>query len=234
MNHRPLILFILFWTTACTGPTPQDTASDVKTPVVFGFPLLEPERFPVLVGVDHDPEKQPDTLLGSATCTDYLGRGFPNCYDQHHGNDYILDGDFSEMDTRPAIILAAADGVVISVEDGHYDKCHPGPDFEITCDGNPIIANHIKIEHNDGVVSKYWHLRKHSTRVAVGDQVSCGQAIGEVGSSGISSKPHLHFAVNDQNGDSLNPYAGPYSQNESWWHTQNAQDVLPGPGCTAQ
>ena len=75
MNHRPLILFILFWITACTGPTPQDTASDVKTPVVFGFPLLEPERFPVLVGVDHDSEKQPDTLLGSATCTDYLGRG---------------------------------------------------------------------------------------------------------------------------------------------------------------
>lgn len=234
-SHYPrLITLCLLGAFSCTGPKDQDTGPELTTPVVFGFPLLEPERFPVLVGVDHDPQKQDDTLLGSATCTDYLGRGFPNCYDEHHGNDYILDGPFSEMDTNPATIVAAADGVVTSIADGHYDKCHPGPDFEITCDGNPIIANHVIIEHIEGVVSKYWHLRKNSVRVSVGDQVTCGQAIGEVGSSGISSKPHLHFAVEDPSGVPLNPYAGPYSQKESWWHTQNAPDVLPGAGCTAQ
>lgn len=219
---------------ACTAGAPEDTGTRWTPPVVFGFPLLEPERFPVLVGVDHDPIQQDDTLLGAATCTDYMGRGFPNCYDQHHGNDYILDGDFSVMDTQPAAVLAAADGIIISVVDGHYDKCHPGPDFNITCDGNPIIANHVQIEHADGIVSKYWHLRKDSVRVAVGEAVSCGQILGEVGSSGNSSKPHLHFEVEDPEGHLLNPYAGPYSQEVSWWHTQNAPDVLPGPGCTVR
>jgi len=220
-----------FFSLACGG-SELDSTLESEPPVTFGFPLAEPNRFPVLVGVDHDRVKQEDTFLGSATCTDYIGRGFPNCYDQHNGNDYILDGDFEQMDLYPADILAAADGTVISIEDGHYDKCQLDEDFKIDCDGNPIIANHVKIEHKEGVISLYSHLRIHSVRVAVGDTVSCGDIIGEVGSSGRSSKPHLHFEVSDSNGDLLNPYAGPLSQPLSWWETQNAPDVLPGGGCT--
>ena len=181
-------------TFACVGPEPIDALLP-QTPVVFGFPLAEPERFPVLVGLDHDPIVQEDTIIGAATCTDYLGRSFPNCYDEHDGNDYILDGDFSQMDTDPAIILAAADGRVIDIEDGHYDKCHPDESFQITCDGHPISANYVKIEHIDGIVSRYWHMRKNSIRVAIGDTVQCGDIIGEVGSTGRSTGPHLHWGV---------------------------------------
>ena len=219
---------------ACTSEPDDEEAGLEQSPIAFGFPLEQSERFSVLVGVDHDPVDHGNSVLGRAQCTDYMGRGFPNCYDQHDGNDYLLNGDFSEMDENPVNVLAAADGTVVSIEDGHYDKCHPGENFEITCDGHPIIANHVIIEHIDGIKTLYWHLRKHSVRVAVGDEVRCGDVVGQVGSSGISSKPHLHFEVNLPGKEILNPYAGPQSQEMSWWAEQNHVDVNPGPGCTAQ
>lgn len=52
-------------------------------------------------------------------------------------------------------------------------------------------GNHIKINHTDGSGSLYAHLSK--ILVAVGDKVSAGQKIGEVGSTGNSTGPHLHF-----------------------------------------
>jgi len=39
------------------------------------------------------------------------------------------------------------------------------------------------------------HLRCGSLRIATGESVRCGQAIGEVGNSGNSVVPHLHFQV---------------------------------------
>ena len=224
-------ILLPIWLMGCVGTS---ATPDIETaPVLFGLPLAEPERFPVLVGVDHDPVPQDDSAAGAIICTDYVGRGFPNCYDEHDGNDYILDGDFDEMDDNPAAVLAAADGVVVDTEDGNYDKCHPGAGASITCDGYPIRANYVIVEHANGITSRYWHLRKNSVRVAVGDEVACGDILGEVGSSGNSSKPHLHFEVNLEDGRSLNPYAGPLSQDLSWWDQQNEVDVLPGAGCTA-
>ena len=41
--------------------------------------------------------------------TDYLGRGFPHCYDNHTGSDFILQGGFSAMDDGTTVV-AAADG----------------------------------------------------------------------------------------------------------------------------
>ena len=215
----------------CVGQTPEP--EEERPPVEFGFPLAEPERFPLLVGVDHDPIAHEDSVAGAVICTDYMGRGFPNCYDEHDGNDYLLTGGFDEMDADPAAVLAAADGVVVQTEDGNYDKCHPGGGTSIDCDGYPIKANFVIVEHADGITSRYWHLRKHSVRVEVGDEVTCGDILGEVGSSGVSSKPHLHFEVNRPDGRTLNPYAGPHSQDLSWWAQQNAPDILPGAGCTA-
>ena len=225
---RLLLPIVLF---ACNGPQPPDNPGP---PVLFGFPLAEPERFPLLVGVDHDPIEQDGTILGAATCTDYNGRGFPNCYDQHDGNDYILDGDFDQMDLYPAAILAAEPGVVVKTQDGFYDKCHPDGGLAISCDGHPIEANYVIIEHDEGITSRYWHMRKDSVRVEVGDEVSCGDVIGEVGSSGKSSKPHLHFEIMLDDERVLNPYAGPYSQEQSWWAEQKEPDELPGAGCTGR
>lgn len=51
----------------------------------------------------------------------------------------------------------------------------------------------IELVHSGGVVTRYAHLR--SAMVRPGDRVAMGQVIATVGSSGLSSGPHLHFEV---------------------------------------
>lgn len=183
-----------------------------------------------MIGVDHDPVVQEDTLIGRATCTDYVGRGFPYCYDEHHGTDYLLKGGFESMDAGSAPVTAAADGVVVEVADGHYDRCRATGDGTIDCDGNDGIANSVIVEHADGKWTMYWHLVSGSVAVQPGDPVRCGDVLGLVGSSGYSSGPHLHFQVT-LDGAFVDPYAGPYSQAESGWSRPPVGDELPGTSC---
>ena len=217
---------------ACTAlPQAEDTSAQrAWTPEIFAMPLAEPERFYQTTGVDHDPEDHSDTPLGRAVCTDYAGRAFPWCYDGHRGSDYLLEGGFDAMDAGSTPILAAADGVVIETEDGHYDRCHIDG-LEVSCDGYPMRANFVKLEHPSGVRTWYWHMKTDSVAVEVGQQVRCGDVLGLVGSSGNSSTPHLHFEVRLQ-GEAVDPYAGPYSQPESWWAEQGDDiEELPLGGC---
>jgi len=51
----------------------------------------------------------------------------------------------------------------------------------------------LELVHSGGVVTRYAHLR--SAIVKPGDRVTMGQAIATVGSSGLSTAPHLHFEV---------------------------------------
>ncbi|MBL0939048.1 MAG: M23 family metallopeptidase [Gemmatimonadaceae bacterium] len=52
-------------------------------------------------------------------------------------------------------------------------------------------GNVVYIDHGNGLITAYLHLSK--TRVAVGDTVSRGQRIGDVGATGRVTGPHLHF-----------------------------------------
>ncbi|SMO73101.1 Peptidase family M23 [Saccharicrinis carchari] len=51
----------------------------------------------------------------------------------------------------------------------------------------------VKIDHGYGLVSLYAHM--NSQKVKVGDHVKRGQVIGEVGSTGLSAGPHLHYEI---------------------------------------
>lgn len=62
----------------------------------------------------------------------------------------------------------------------------------------------VIIKHNNGETTRYGHMSK--TTVKVGDMVQRGKTmIGRVGSTGISTGPHLHFEVRDRNGKAVNP-----------------------------
>jgi hypothetical protein len=62
----------------------------------------------------------------------------------------------------------------------------------------------VVIRHNNGESTRYGHLSK--TLVKVGDMVQRDKTmIGRVGSTGISTGPHLHFEVRDRNGRAINP-----------------------------
>ena len=60
-------------------------------------------------------------------------------------------------------------------------------------------GNYVSINHLDGFSSIYMHMTNYV--VSVGQTVSQGQLIGYVGSTGLSTGPHLHFGVS---------YAGTY------------------------
>jgi murein DD-endopeptidase MepM/ murein hydrolase activator NlpD len=79
-------------------------------------------------------------------------------------------------------VYAAADGVVVTSHFRPLDDPWFGG-----------YGNYIDINHPNGTQTRYAHLS--AVYVAVGASVSQGQPIGEVGSTGHSTGPHLHFEV---------------------------------------
>jgi murein DD-endopeptidase MepM/ murein hydrolase activator NlpD len=92
-------------------------------------------------------------------------------------------------------ICAARDGVV---EGMRKDSDVGGLKDEYLNEGN-----HVIIRHNDGSVAYYWHLQKNGVLVNVGDTVQKGQLIGYSGNTGYTAFPHLHFQVQDKNGNDI-------------------------------
>ena len=61
---------------------------------------------------------------------------------------------------------------------------------------------YVVVDHQDGFTSKYLHMTHYI--VSPGQQVSAGQVLGYVGSTGASTGPHLHFSIL-YNGTHVNP-----------------------------
>ncbi len=87
------------------------------------------------------------------------------------------------------------------------DKLHTGIDFQYA-DGqayaaaggtvaavtvDPAYGNLVTIAHGNGITTRYAHLAR--PLVSPGDQVSGGDMIGRIGSTGLSTGPHLHFEI---------------------------------------
>lgn len=66
----------------------------------------------------------------------------------------------------------------------------------------PVRGGLVVVDHGLGVLSMYFHQRRVS--VKVGDRVTRGQKLGEVGSTGLSTGPHLHLEVRVR-GEAVNP-----------------------------
>jgi murein DD-endopeptidase len=83
--------------------------------------------------------------------------------------------------------------------DGDPDADASGkPRMPITLDN--AAGNYVSLDLGNGRFAFYEHLREGSVRVKVGDRVTHGQAIAQLGSSGsVSSGPHLHFHVSNAN-----------------------------------
>ena len=91
-----------------------------------------------------------------------------------------------------------------------YNKMHRGTDFAAP-EGTPIMAsgsgkiirawwcggggNCIKIRHNSTYSTVYAHLKNFARGIKEGTRVTQGQIIGYVGSTGMSTGPHLHYEV---------------------------------------
>lgn len=100
-----------------------------------------------------------------------------------------------------------------------YTRAHKGVDFRAST-GTPIPSagagrvvargynsghgNYIKIRHNASYETLYAHMSRFAKGVVVGTTVKQGQTIGYVGSTGLSTGPHLHYEI-IKDGKHVNP-----------------------------
>ena len=111
----------------------------------------------------------------------------------------MLSGDPASNDSYYAYrqeVLAVADGVVASTQDGAADNA---PGIEPPFSPDTAAGNNIIIDMGGGRYAVYCHLLPGSLRVSSGDRVTKGTVLARVGNSGNSSAPHLHFHVCDAN-----------------------------------
>lgn len=101
----------------------------------------------------------------------------------------------------------------------HRVKAHLGVDYAAPT-GTPVWAsasgrviearmkpgsgNTVVIAHNGGLATRYYHLQRFAKGLVVGKAVNQKEVIGYVGTTGLSTGPHLHFSVT-RNGGFVDP-----------------------------
>ena len=111
-------------------------------------------------------------------------------------------------------VLAVADGTVVSSAAGGTEANdrlrRPGEsaeDYEkrtlqaqnelLAQSDKAVLGNYVVLRHAGGEYSHYAHLKQGSVRVKGGDTVTRGQVLGQLGHTGNSTEPHLHFQLTD-------------------------------------
>ena len=121
--------------------------------------------------------------------TGAVGSGFRTSSRPNHQGVDIMVAKYTP-------IVAASGGVVI------VSRCDNPSESFCDHDGSPTAGGcgwFVDILHASDIITRYCHQWRRPD-VAVGDTVAAGQKIGEIGSSGNSSGPHLHYEVH-VNGD---------------------------------
>lgn len=134
--------------------------------------------------------------------------------DQHGNADYYNEKGES---VRKALLKTPISGARMTSGYGMrthpvmgYSKMHRGVDFGAP-QGTPIYAagdgtvdfvgrkggygNYIKVKHNDKYASAYAHISRFASGMVPGRKVKQGQIIAYVGSTGMSTGPHLHYEI---------------------------------------
>ncbi|MSP23972.1 MAG: M23 family metallopeptidase [Myxococcales bacterium] len=163
----------------------------------------------------------PDISLGygfdnqpGGGCQDYDCGG--KCYDGHKGSDFPLP--FSTT------VRAGANGTVEVTNDGCASEGFLGS----VCGGG--YGNYVRVGHADGKQTYYAHMKNGSIKVAQGQQINCGDMLGESASSGNSTGYHLHFEVR-VGGIGDDPFTGKCGGPLSYWVVQGAYNGSPSTDC---
>lgn len=112
-----------------------------------------------------------------------LTQGFNGSHTHKDGSAYALDFKMDEG-TR---VHAMREGIVVALEQKQTEHGY-SPDFADK-------SNHIIIQHDDGTMAMYGHLKPNGVKVRLGQKVYKHAFIGLSGNTGYSSGPHLHVHI---------------------------------------
>ncbi len=95
-------------------------------------------------------------------------------------------------------VLAPAAGIVVAAVDVQPDN-ENGKDYfdpsKLRENPMSLYGNHVVIDHGNGEFSALGHMRRGSIVVQAGERVKQGDVVGQIGSSGSSFFPHLHYEL---------------------------------------
>ncbi len=125
-------------------------------------------------------------------------------YDGHKGTDFRVPSLKAMQDG--VRVLAAAEGEVVRLRDGMADiSFRDQADAQVA---DRECGNGIVIKHRGGFETQYCHLKQGSLLVKQGDKVTREQPIAEIGLSGKTEFPHVHFEIRNAKGEIVDPFLG--------------------------
>lgn len=160
------------------------------------------------------PVKDGEILYGALTLSGKAYRLYRFTTNDDDVTDYY---DENGESARKALLRTPIDGARISSRFGMrrhpilgYSRMHKGIDFAAPT-GTPIVAagngtvdfagrnngygNYVRLNHDNGFQTAYAHMSRFGQGIRRGARVRQGQVIGYVGTTGLSSGPHLHYEV---------------------------------------
>lgn len=126
-------------------------------------------------------------------------------YDGHKGTDFAIPDE--QVMAQGVPVFASATGEVLRVRDGIEDRRLRNPTDRSRIEGQEC-GNGVVIDHGQGWETQYCHLRRGSIAVKPGDRVNSDTTLGMVGTSGLTSFPHVHITVTHE-GEVIDPFVGP-------------------------
>jgi hypothetical protein len=116
--------------------------------------------------------------------------------------------DFVDKTRTPAAtegmsIVSATNGMVVGHRNDFPGSCYP------SCSGTGSFGNYVFVHNDDGTYVEYLHMKMGSVVVTDGQRVEVGDPIGQVGRTGNTTGPHLHFGFQKStSGTGNNPSEG--------------------------
>ncbi len=117
-------------------------------------------------------------------------------YVQLSADGTVVSGDATKPESYPyfgADIHAVADGPVVAVLDGLPEQVAGKSPTGLPLD--QYAGNHVVQDIGNGNYALYAHLETDSVQIEAGDQLTSGQVIANLGNTGNTDAPHLHFHV---------------------------------------
>lgn len=209
-------LYESLYETALKNDLPRETVDELVR--IFGYDVdfqrrvSQGDTFEVFLGSD-DENGAPEVLFASLTVGGEARRVY-----RYQGDDGSIDYfDESGRSLKKFLLRKPiSEGILRSGFGSRfhpilgYTRPHTGIDWSNRV-GTPILAagngtvrmadwksgygRHIEIQHTNGYVTTYSHMSGFAKSISPGVRVQQGQVIGYLGSTGLSTGPHLHYEI---------------------------------------